>query len=449
MYDLATLCQHAKDIVKAYIQLCEQGHLFALETLHNAMNILSSNRESRIKCWLSHRVASSFERFINGLYDPNISPYLSSPKIRTLCSILDEYMDAEDFRAVIFVQLIETTTMLRDYISRSGLDFIQNPYDLSGQKKMTKNQQTEIVEHFRNGRSNLLVATSVAEEGLDIRACNVVIRYDNMNTVTSLIQSRGRARTNQANFHIICRDHSDDVKIRELLRQEQFMIRASEEIMLGNIKYYNLLELIENDSFSIIIEKESVKLLEESKSVNLFGLTKIEYEIEGFGTTFVARATVEISDKIFQVKGSQRPNKKSAKSSCAYNLLRYLVMKFGLETLFNQFKNRYIHVVYEGVDTNIEAQRINGESIVPTAIEPHLQWLRNKDTANPKGTLNELSQKMKVAKPEFVHRSKGPSHEPTQFVTMRFIGMETSDNARSKKEAETRCARLMLQKLLA
>lgn len=40
----------------------------------------------------------------------------------------------------------------------------------------------------------LLVATSVAEEGLDIRQCNVVIRFDLAKTVLAYIQSRGRAR---------------------------------------------------------------------------------------------------------------------------------------------------------------------------------------------------------------------------------------------------------------
>lgn len=38
------------------------------------------------------------------------------------------------------------------------------------------------------------MATSVAEEGLDIRQCNVVIRFDLAKTVLAYIQSRGRAR---------------------------------------------------------------------------------------------------------------------------------------------------------------------------------------------------------------------------------------------------------------
>lgn len=41
---------------------------------------------------------------------------------------------------------------------------------------------------------NLLIATKVGEEGLDIQTCCLVIRFDLPETVSSFIQSRGRAR---------------------------------------------------------------------------------------------------------------------------------------------------------------------------------------------------------------------------------------------------------------
>ena len=55
---------------------------------------------------------------------------------------------------------------------------------------MSHKEQEDVIQGFRDGTFNLLVATSVAEEGLDIPACNLVIRYDAMTTVTALIQSR-------------------------------------------------------------------------------------------------------------------------------------------------------------------------------------------------------------------------------------------------------------------
>ncbi|KAL4181409.1 hypothetical protein AMTRI_Chr12g271070 [Amborella trichopoda] len=47
---------------------------------------------------------------------------------------------------------------------------------------------------------NLLIATNVAEEGLDIQTCCLVVRYDMPETVASFIQSRGRARMQQSEY---------------------------------------------------------------------------------------------------------------------------------------------------------------------------------------------------------------------------------------------------------
>lgn len=53
---------------------------------------------------------------------------------------------------------------------------------------------------FKKGDLNCLFATSVAEEGLDIPDCNLVIRYDLYNTMIQYIQSRGRARHENSEY---------------------------------------------------------------------------------------------------------------------------------------------------------------------------------------------------------------------------------------------------------
>lgn len=65
--------------------------------------------------------------------------------------------------------------------------------------------QVEAATRFRSGEVNVLLATSIAEEGLDIPECNVVIRFDVMDHVIGLIQSRGRARNAEAHFDLVRR----------------------------------------------------------------------------------------------------------------------------------------------------------------------------------------------------------------------------------------------------
>ncbi|CDU21985.1 related to cell cycle control protein dicer [Sporisorium scitamineum] len=117
---------------------------------------------------------------------------------------------AKDFCAIIFVERRQTASLLVELIKRvPGLEFIHAEFLLghengsanSGAPGMDWHDQVQVLNRFRRRNpTNLLIATSIAEEGLDIQAANLVIRFDLFNRHISFLQSRGRARAKQSRF---------------------------------------------------------------------------------------------------------------------------------------------------------------------------------------------------------------------------------------------------------
>lgn len=71
-----------------------------------------------------------------------------------------------------------------------------------------RHNQKEIIRRFHDGSCNILVATSVLEEGVDVRACNLVVRFDGIKTYCDYVQSKGRARSPNA-LYILMVPHEE------------------------------------------------------------------------------------------------------------------------------------------------------------------------------------------------------------------------------------------------
>ncbi|KAF9584463.1 Dicer-like protein 1 [Lunasporangiospora selenospora] len=160
-----------------------------------------------------------------------------SPKIRALVDVLREYTNP-NFCGIVFVQRRVFAHVLCHFIEECNQEFGQSfglehlkPVVLTGHVgkndylkfKMQLREQKRILQNFRKGDFNLLIATDVAEEGLDIRRCNLVIRFDVNLTLISFIQARGRAR-DMASDYVILQDASDHRDtLTKFKREEQQM----------------------------------------------------------------------------------------------------------------------------------------------------------------------------------------------------------------------------------
>ncbi|CAI0380188.1 unnamed protein product [Linum tenue] len=157
------------------------------------------------------------------------SGYLTA-KVAYLVQCLLDYRHFKDIRCIVFVERVITAVVLQSLLSEVLREHIswKTKYiagNNSGLQTQTRKTQNEIVEEFRKGTVNIIVATSILEEGLDIQSCNLVIRFDPSATVSSFIQSRGRARMENSDYVLMLRsgDVSRQCRLEKYLSSGEIM----------------------------------------------------------------------------------------------------------------------------------------------------------------------------------------------------------------------------------
>jgi Fanconi anemia group M protein len=158
------------------------------------------------------------------------------PKLKKLKEMVAEQIETKRYSKIIVF------TQYRDSVEKI-LSVLEGQKDVAAkkligqavkgkQKGMSQKQQKEILEEFNNNVFNVLVATSVGEEGLDIDEVDLVMFYEPIPSEIRTIQRRGRtARKKPGRLVILMtKGTRDEIYFWSAFHKERRMRAAMKEV---------------------------------------------------------------------------------------------------------------------------------------------------------------------------------------------------------------------------
>ncbi|KAL5723260.1 hypothetical protein ACHQM5_006678 [Ranunculus cassubicifolius] len=244
--------------VKNVNKLCET-FCFCVKDLglwlaYQAAKVLS-NSETVVYFWeekdgsVDERIVQSFSQAVCGIFlqyipsgptwsiskdcSESLNAGLLTSRVNCLIESLMEYRQTKELRCIIFVERVVTAialnSLLSEVVASNGWTTTYMAGSTSGLNSQRRKEHFNIIDLFRKGAVNIIVATQILEEGLDVQRCNLVIRFDPSKTVCSFIQSRGRARMEGSDYLLIIKsgDTTEFSRVNNYLASGEIMREES------------------------------------------------------------------------------------------------------------------------------------------------------------------------------------------------------------------------------
>ncbi|MEM5815036.1 MAG: DEAD/DEAH box helicase [Candidatus Aenigmatarchaeota archaeon] len=144
----------------------------------------------------TEKILSSHKKFVE-IYEmlPILEEkYKLHPKMKKLVELVKSLIkENPSVRIIIFANLRDTVEKITNLLKENDIKSEM----LIGQAKkegkgLSQKEQVEIVKKFANNEFNVLVCSSIGEEGLDIASVNYAIFYEAVPSEIRMIQRRGR-----------------------------------------------------------------------------------------------------------------------------------------------------------------------------------------------------------------------------------------------------------------
>ncbi|MBM3230623.1 DEAD/DEAH box helicase [Candidatus Pacearchaeota archaeon] len=150
------------------------------------------------------------------------------PKVEEVAVLVEqEFKENQNAKIIIFTQFRDTAEAIRNRLEKIPQ---ARPVMFIGQAKkagrgLSQKEQKAIIEQFKALEKNILIATSIGEEGLDIPEVNAVIFYEPVASAIRKIQRAGRtARLAPGKLiMLITKETRDEINHYSSIRKEKKM----------------------------------------------------------------------------------------------------------------------------------------------------------------------------------------------------------------------------------
>ena len=268
-YELIKVCSEALKLMHAKELLESQGKTVFL----NYINKLSSQRTKSAKSIINDE---KIIKAVNLLLKSNTD----HPKLEKVIEMVKKILkENKDERIIIFAQYRDTVEKIVNLLNQNEIKVIKFIGQASKEKGkgMTQKEQIKAIEKFKR-EGNVLVSTSVSEEGIDIPSVNYIIFYEPVPSEIRFIQRRGRAMRGEGGnvFILIAKGTADEAYYRSALYKE----RGMKQILKNMCKILNAKLTEKKKEKKIEDIKPTTIKIQDKKEVPIIETEKIEKDVK-------------------------------------------------------------------------------------------------------------------------------------------------------------------------
>ena len=315
---------HAISILSAVINIQHAQELIETQGVSTFNKYVARLRKKNTKAAKSLMWDDNFSRAIKLAKEAERHGW-EHPKLRELTKILKKELgsldgqtklqstrfaekeDESSSKIIVFTQYRDTLEMIHQKLEKEGIKsakfFGQATKD--GEKGLTQKEQKAIIKSFRMGEYDVLLSTSVAEEGIDIPAVDLVILYEPVPSEVRMIQRRGRTgRKRTGRVKVLITNGTRDEAYywssvnKELSMKNQLIdpdvleeLNATARLRMENEKKVRVLEKPKKEENLPIVYADS----REGNSKVIRHLTEMEIDVK---IQSMAVADYQVSDEV-------------------------------------------------------------------------------------------------------------------------------------------------------